>query len=169
MPDNDYRVSSYTFRARKRQDKNLPQFRGSSSIPKKGDTFSLVREDISPHYLSKTPQSSSNASILKFYSLGGCVSRKPALNGFFGYNGQHFSPLWEEGGVRDRGEKALNFLSDSLRGCSVSSLLIYLIITSVYCFYQRGETLPKLGRMRKLSNRLLDNCLGAIAWCCCLG
>ena len=139
------------------------------SLPGIRDRSALAGEKAIPRSLAKNPQSSSNASILKFYSLGGCVSRKTALNGFFGYNGQHFSPLWEEGGVRDRGEKALNFLSDSLRGCSVSSLLIYLIITSVYCFYQRGETLPKLGRMRKLSNRLLDNCLGAIAWCCCLG
>ena len=65
----------------------------------------------------KSPQISSNVSILKFYSLGGCVSRKPLLNGFFGYNSQRFSPLWEEGGVRDRGEKALNSLSDSLKSC----------------------------------------------------
>jgi len=48
----------------------------------------------------------------KFYSLGGCVSRKPVLNGFFGYNGQPFSPLWEQREVRDRGEKALISLSD---------------------------------------------------------
>ena len=79
----------------------------------------------------KSPQISSNVSILKFYSLGGCVSRKAVLNGFFGYNGQPFSPFWREercGPTKKRlkppwneglsqGEKALNSLSDSLKSC----------------------------------------------------